>query len=189
MPARTFLALDLDEAIRDRLLAIESRIDAGGATIRWVDRPQLHVTLKFLGDVPDELAADVCARAAEAAAQVEPFDFSVRGLICAPASGRQLRMFWAGVQDPTSRMAELHRRLNAALAGLGLKEENRAFKPHVTLARVRFVKDPQRLRSLAEPCRDEEFGAQHAAEVVVYTSQLTPRGPIYTPVAKPPLGG
>ena len=189
MPARTFLALDLDETIRDRLLAVKDRIGASGAKIRWVDRPQLHVTLKFLGDVPDELAAEVCARVAEAASRVQPFDFDVRGVLCVPPSGRTLRMFWAGVQDPTSRMAELHRHLDAALAALGLKDEDRAFRPHVTLARVRFVKDPQPLRAAAEPCRDEQFGAQHAGDVVVYTSLLTPGGPVYTPVAQPLLGG
>jgi len=187
MPMRTFLSLDLDEVIRDRLLAAAAAVGSGGAKMKWVDDQQLHVTLKFLGDVPDERINEVCSIASEVAEGVESFEFHVQGMTCVPPGGSQLRMIWAGVDDPTGRMGVLHERLDEALSGLGLKEEDRAFKPHITLARVRFVKDASVLRAAAQRYLHEAFGTQHAEELVAYSSKLTSEGPIYTPLAKAKL--
>ena len=188
MPVRTFLAIDLDEAILDRLAAAEADIRDDRAKMRWVERDNRHITLNFLGDVPDDLLNDVCKVAAGAAGEVEAFEFRVRGVACVPASGRQLRMLWAGVDDPAGRMTKLQARLADGLSGLGLRGEERAFKPHVTLARIRFVKDPGPLRSAAGKFADADFGARCAEELVAYASRLTPAGPVYTPVARARLG-
>jgi 2'-5' RNA ligase len=189
MATRTFLALDIDECIRDRLVEARRRIDEPGSKIGWVAPRNLHLTLRFLGHVPDESIADVCARAAHAAANVEPFEFHVRGVITVPPRGNQLKMFWIGVQDPTGRLKELHGELEAALAELGLHQEDRAFNPHITLARIRYAKDPQALREAAGAYAAEDFGTQHAGELIVYGSDLRPDGPVYTPLARAPLGG
>ena len=98
-------------------------------------------------------------------------------------------MVGAGVSDSSGGVAVLHGELEGALRGLGLHEENRAFKPHLTLARVRFAPGADELRRRAEPLRDTDFGTQHAEELVVYTSELTPRGAVYTPVSRARLGG
>jgi len=188
MAMRTFLALDLDEDIRRHMAEVAAEIRDSVSKVRGVEASQLHVTLKFLGDVPDEQIGSVCAIVSEAAAGVAPFDFDVRGVLPVPPQGRQLRMFWAGIEDASSGMASLHGLLDAGLAGMGFKEEDRRFQPHVTLARVKFTRDAEALRRLAEPHRAEDFGRQHAAEVVVYSSQLTPDGPVYTPLSKAPLG-
>jgi len=111
----------------------------------------------------------------------------VAGLLCVPPGGR-LRMIWAGVEDRTGRMAELHGRLEAGLEGLGLPREGRAFRPHITMGRVTRVRQEQALRRQAEALAGEEFGTVEARHVVVFTSDLTPRGPTYTPVAHAPLG-
>ena len=188
MAVRTFLAIDLDEDIRQRILAVGREIDVGSAKLRWVADGQLHVTLRFLGDVQDNMVPEVCERAAAATTSVEPFDFAVRGVLPVPPDGRQLRMFWVGIEDVTGRMAALHDALAAALSGMGLKEEARRFQPHVTLARVKFCPDAAACRQAAEPYRQEDFGTQHAAQVVAHSSRLTPRGPVYTALARTPLG-
>ena len=187
MPVRTFLALDLDAAILDRLEQAQRRIGESGDRIRWVDVKNLHVTLNFLGDVPDDTIHDVCSIAAEVASRVEPFEFDVRGVQCVPPKG-PLRMIWGGVHDATGRMAWLHDELAAALSGMGLKEEERSFKPHITLARVKFAAEPDAVRRVAAKLAQEDFGVQHAEELVAYSSILTDEGPIYTPLTRAPLG-
>ncbi|MFB3893445.1 MAG: RNA 2',3'-cyclic phosphodiesterase [Phycisphaerae bacterium] len=187
MAVRTFLAIDLDGAILDRLEAAQKSLDDGASKVNWVARPNVHLTLNFLGDVPDEILSDVCAIAAGAAAKVEPFEIEVAGVVAMPPRG-PLRMFWAGVNDPTGRLAALQDGLAVSLTGLRLRQEERAFKPHITLARVKFARNPAQLRQSAAALAAQEFGIQHVEEVVAYASRLTSDGPIYTPIARAKLG-
>lgn len=199
MSQRTFLALDLHPSVLDRLGRAREAMHDPDAAVRWVDRDNLHLTLLFLGDVPDERLAGVCDSAAGAAAAIEPFEFHLRGIQCVPPKG-PLRMVWAGVEEPTGRLMELQAGLAAALAGLGLRQEDRAFRPHITLARVKNGGRPRHgdsannsaasegLRQLALAQQDADFGPTFAEEVVIYGSVLTPEGPLYTPTARAPLG-
>jgi 2'-5' RNA ligase len=187
MPTRTFLAIDLDDAILDRLEAAQKAIDDGQSKVNWVARPNVHLTLNFLGDVPDEILSDVCAIAAGAAGKVEPFEIEIAGIVAMPPHG-PLRMFWAGVADPTGRLAELQEELATGLIGLRLRQEERAFKPHITLARIKFASNPAQLRQSAAGLAAQEFGIQHVEEVVAYASQLTSGGPVYTSIARAKLG-
>jgi len=186
MPVRTFFALDIDDVLRSRLAEVEAAL-SGDEKITWVKPVNLHVTLNFLGSVPDEMIADVCNVGRQVASGIEPFDFHVTQIVCVPPRGR-LRMIWAAVSDPTGRMARLNEELSLALGELGLRQEDRQFKGHVTFARVRFAKDASRLRAAAQQYAADDFPAQHADELVAYTSRLTPDGPIYTPVARAKLG-
>ncbi|MDY6912978.1 MAG: RNA 2',3'-cyclic phosphodiesterase [Planctomycetota bacterium] len=188
MAARTFLALDIDSAARSRLAAVCQQLGRAGARVRWVVPENLHVTLNVLGDVADEKLVEVCEVVSAAAGQIEPFDFEVCGVLCVPPAGR-LRMFWAGVEEAAGRMEHLYQRLNDGLAGMDLHRDNRPFKPHITLGRVRFAKNDRELRRQAENLTEQKFGPQRAGQVVVYTSKLTPAGPVYTPVAGAELGG
>lgn len=186
---RTFLALDIDELVRDRLAGLPGRLRLPDAKIRWVEPENLHVTLNFLGDVSGETLAEVCAAAEDCAGEVEPFDFRVRGVLPVPPHGRKLRMFWAGVEDPTGRLVELQGKLADAMSDLGLRREDRAYRPHLTIARVKSARDPRRLIAAVKPVGEEEFGTVFCDRVMVYTSELGPDGPKYTAVAQPELGG
>jgi len=187
MSARTFLALDLNDSILDGLAAAQRALDGCGAKLRPVERDNLHVTLVFLGDVGDELLVDVCDIAAEVAAGTEPFEFAIRGLSAVPARGG-VRMVWAGVADPSGRMKLLQAGLAEAMSGLGLKQEERSFSPHITLVRVKSAGPGEPLRRGVQQWAGKDFGSQLAKELTIYESRLTGDGPIYTPLARPPLG-
>jgi RNA 2',3'-cyclic 3'-phosphodiesterase len=186
MPIRTFLALDLDEAIRRHLVRTQQELDRAGAVVRWTGLEQLHVTMKFLGDVNDEDLPAVCEMAREMAASVEAFDFDVTGVISSPPTGH-MRMVWVGIEDPTGRMAELNARLEEAAEVLGYKRENRRFHPHLTLGRVKSGKRIAELRHAVDTVAETSFGMQGADELVVYSSELTGDGPIYAALARVPL--
>ena len=97
-------------------------------------------------------------------------------------------MIWADVRETTGRLVALQSDLSAALAELGFAPERRAYKPHVTLARFRGVSGGEAIRNAAARFERTDFGVADAAEVVVYASELTPDGPVYTQIAKAPLG-
>lgn len=187
MATRTFFALDLDEPLRDALIRTQEALADRGAKLRPVGPENLHVTLVFLGDVADELLGEVLTVAAGAAASVAPFEFHLAGLAAMPPRGG-IRMVWANVTDPTGRMKQLQETLAAALGGLGLRQEERSFSPHITLVRVKFADDLARFRRSVGELAKEDFGAQQAEELTAYSSTLTPTGPVYTALARCPLG-
>ncbi len=186
MPLRTFIALELDDHILDGLRNAQSQLADPADKINWVGRDNLHVTLKFLGDVAEDRIADLCARVRAAAVGVRAFDYDVRGLICTPPHG-PLRMIWGGIDDRSGLMAVLHDQLDQALSGLGFKEENRLFRAHITVARIKRVQDPAAFRAAVREFAQTEFGVAHADEVVAYASTLTQDGPIYAPLCRAEL--
>ena len=189
MGIRTFFAIDISEAARDRLAEAQRRMADPAAKVKWVAPELLHVTMKFLGDVADDCLAEVCEAGARAAAEAQPFDFAVRRVVCVPPGGRQLRMIWVGVEYEPGTMDRLAERLENAMEPLGFPREKRKFHPHITLARVKFAEDPSVLRAHAAEFAETDFGTTRADQLVAYSSKLTPAGPIYAPLAKAPLGG
>lgn len=187
MPVRTFLALPLDERIVKSLVEAQRSLSAAGAHVRWVQPENLHLTVQFLGDVEETLLPEVCRLAEGAAGQSEPFEFSVAGLLSAPPAGR-MRMVWVGIEEPTGRLEAMHARLEEAYAQLGFKTENRRFHPHLTLGRVKSGRNVEELRAAVRGYAETAFGVQPAEELIVFSSQLTADGPIYSPLGRAPLG-
>lgn len=188
MADRIFLAIDIDDGVRGRVRAAQDDLKSCGGKIRWVAPQNMHVTLCFLGNVADELLAEVCEAARRVASEHRPFDFDVRGVVCVPPAGR-LRMLWVGVDDAGGAMTRLQADLADALGELGLPKEERRFRPHLTLARVKFTKDAAGIRGAAAEKAETNFGTVRAAQVTVYSSEISPQGPTYTPVAAAGLGG
>ncbi len=187
MSIRTFLALDLDEAIRGALSEAQAKLNAPSARIRWTARQNLHVTLQFLGEVEEGTLAEICRAAERATAKIQPFNFAIQGLVCVPPRGH-LRMIWANAVDSEGQLCQLHETLAEELAGLGFGKENRPFKPHVTVARIKHIKNAEAFRRSVSLYNDNDFGIQHAEKVTVYSSKLTPSGPIYVPMDLAGLG-
>ncbi len=181
---RTFLALDIDDAMRKALAQVVPDRPVGGAKVRWVAPENLHVTLHFLGEVADERMAEVCDVVEAVAEAGEPFDFTVEGAVCIPPAGRKLRMVWANVTEPTGRLAELHAELGEALEGLGFHQERRAYRPHITLGRVKYARRPDAVRELVAAHGETRFGVSRADSVTAYGSELRRNGPTYTALSR-----
>ena len=187
MPVRTFVALPLSEEILDNLAGAQRVLAAAGANVRWVARENLHVTVKFLGPVGEDRLGAVCDAAGLVGRQVEPFELEVRGISAVPPSG-PLRMVWAGIADPTGRLERLQQAAEDAYAELGFERENRRFRPHLTLGRVKSGKNVARLRSAVSELAEKDFGTTAAEELVVFSSELKPKGPLYSALARLRLG-
>lgn len=126
---RLFTAIELPEDIKDRLLAVMG----GLPKIRWQTRDQLHLTLRFIGEVEPSLAEEI--RLALAGVKFTPFTLSIRGIDLF-GKNRAPRMLWADIEEKEP-VRQLYRRISNRLAALGIAPEERKFTPHITLGRFK----------------------------------------------------
>lgn len=184
---RLFVAIDIEPHVRVRIKQIQNRLaqtlDLSDKQVKWVHPEQIHLTLKFLGDVKDKLLTQVCDVVKRTASEFECFDFEVRGL---GAFGRPARVVWAGM-SACPPMMQLQTELESRFAELGWDPESRPFAGHLTLCRVKNVSAGRVLADAVEPYQDETLGQVSVTEIVLYQSQLTSAGPCYTAVCRAAL--
>ncbi len=174
----------LPDDVRQRLAAEIERLRPHAADVAWVAPANLHLTLKFLGQVDEARVPAVAAALATAAAGHRGFDVLVRGLGAFPSPARP-RVLWAGLAEDAGRLRALAESVDDACGGLGFPRETRAFAGHVTLGRVR---EPRRRPTLADAlARGGEFGRVRVARVTLMRSELSPRGARYSELATGPL--
>ena len=184
---RIFIAVDIDEPVRRRIGEIQRElVEATGlrkGPVKWVRPEQIHLTLKFLGEVADNAIRDVCRIAEETARRHGPFDLEVRGL---GTFGRPARVLWAGMQV-IDDLAALQQDLESLLEAAGWKRENRAFAAHLTLCRIKNSYAGRRLAEAIGQYESTFIGPVSVDDIVVYESQLTSAGPVYTAVCRSKL--
>lgn len=183
---RCFVAIELpDDALR-RITALQRRHATLDRAVRWSRPEQMHLTLKFLGEVPDADVPRVCEAVATATAKHSPFPLAVRGCGCFPPGG-SARILWVGIDEPTGALARLQTGCEQALADLGYPPEGRAFTAHVTVARVRDPRASREVRAAATAEAAFDAGEPSVREVVVFESRLAPAGAQYVAVARASL--
>lgn len=182
---RTFIAIELDESIRRTLGEVRKNSRIRDRSVRWVKPGSIHLTLKFLGEIEPEAIPEVSASMERAALGIAPFTISVGGFGCFPGP-RNPRVLWVGVDEPTRSMASLQAAVEEECGAIGFKRERRAFKPHLTLARVRGRIGPIEIDDLGEP---GSLGEQDVASITLFQSELKPSGAVYVPLATIPLQG
>ena len=186
---RTFIAVEISAAIRTRADELIAKLDGTTADVNWVEPHNLHLTLKFLGEVHEREIAEVCRTVARGAAEVDPFDLEVRGAGAFPTAARP-RTVWLGASTGAEQMVVLHDRVEAALAKLGYREEHRRFQPHLTIGRVRGSGPGiAELGKLLVENADFAVGRMTVEKATVFCSTLTSSGPIYEVLGTARLGG
>jgi 2'-5' RNA ligase len=189
---RLFVALEPPDPVRRRLAALadELRRAAGrhGEEVRWVPPANVHLTLQFLGAVPEERVAAVETALRAAAGEARPLSLAVHGVGGFP-NARRPRVVWAGLQGELAPLAALVAALGARLAKLGYPPEDRPFSPHLTLGRAREGRGAPGLAGALAGVAQEAPAPWRAAELVLFESHLSPRGPRYEAIARAPLGG
>jgi 2'-5' RNA ligase len=180
---RVFCAVELPLEIRAAVAAHAARLrrDFPDARASWARPEGLHITLKFIGEV-EAPRVDALKRAAGAAAEgFKSFRLSIEESGTFPPRGAA-RVLWLGVRDESGQLSRLQSRLEQECAADGFPREERAFKPHLTLARLRAPKDAY---ALSEAHRQATFGPYHfqVSELLVIRSELGPGGSRYTPLS------
>ena len=186
---RAFLAIEPPKEVLRNILDIQNRLRRLLAMdIRWVKPEGMHLTLKFLGDVPGKDAPDISSAAGKTASAVGPLAFSVSGLGVFP-DNRRPRVVYLELQGDTDKLASLQKNLEGILAGIGFPEEQRPFRAHLTLGRVRSARGVSELAKEMEKGNTYTAGEFTATELCLFKSDLTPHGAVYTKLAVCPFAG
>ena len=181
---RLFVALELDEAVRARITALLRQLEPAARQVKWVKPQSLHLSLKFIGEQPeDRLPALVEALAGVPAPG--PLELGFRGLGCFP-NERHPRVFWVGLLAPPA-LGQLATGVERALAPLGIEPAQRPFSPHLTLGRLRQGSRVPVLPPEWEVHRSEDLGRYTATELFLYQSRLFPHGAEYVKLKHFPL--
>lgn len=177
--ARSFVAILLDEAVRGAAAAELERLRPLARSVSWVSPQNLHLTLKFLGEIPAETIEAVTEGLAEAVSGVEPFTLGFHGLGAFPGLARP-RVIWMGVFQGARECQAVQARVEEALGRRGLPRETRPYSPHLTIGRVR---EPRGLASLQQAIAQggrKEFGRLQVSSISLMKSELHPAGSRYT---------
>ena len=183
---RLFIAVDIEDPLLvSRLSELKRTLLATNAPLKPVEDENMHITLLFIGEVPE---ADVEPLKNEMTEALSWSSFTIRlkGLGAFPSPSRP-RVVWVGVEQGSSELHELHKKATTAArrAGIGFKGES--FHPHVTLARVKGSRNLSSLTRMIIEMGELELGEMRVTEVRLKKSTLTPRGPIYETLHRVPL--
>jgi 2'-5' RNA ligase len=186
---RAFIALDIPpgilSAIREATAQVRAEI---GALVRWVPIENMHLTLKFLGDVSPTHIESLSEMILSEANLCPPFEMQVGGLGALPGL-RRPRVIFVGIQAPAGLDA-LARGIESACRRLGYASEERSFHPHLTLGRIRQdpgVIEGQKIRRAVETATIDLLGTARVDSVKLYKSELKPDGAVYTRLFSAPL--
>ena len=185
---RTFIAIELDESIKDGLTQLQKRLEgpAPRGSVRWVRPEGIHLTLKFLGDVPADQIGEITQALQKGCEGFAPFSLSCGGLGCFPDLKRP-RVVWVGIQEETGTLAQLQKAIEEHVAPLGYPTEKRKFSPHLTLGRVQKrvgSGDLRRLGELVGASEIRKLGQMEVRSVNLIRSDLRPSGAVYTRLAE-----
>jgi 2'-5' RNA ligase len=185
---RTFIAIELSESIKDDLTKLQERLkgEAPRGSVRWVRAEGIHLTLKFLGDVPADQIGEITKALQKSCQGFAPFSLSCGRLGCFPNLKRP-RVMWVGIQEETGTLAQLQKAIEENVAPLGYPPEKRKFSPHLTLGRVQRRVSSGDLRRLGELVGASEIGTlghMEVRSVNLIRSDLRPSGAVYTRLAE-----
>lgn len=185
MAIRSFIALELSEDLREQLTSLLKRLRQTNAAVKWVEPENLHLTLKFLGEVPEEQIEAIVEALRTVAQRTELFLFTARGVGGFPDL-RRPRVLWVGVEaaQPLMRLQKL---VEGAMEQLGFAPERRAYHPHIALGRVKGMTGIERVRKIFSEYASVSFGSVPAKHLTLFRSDLSREGPTYTPLALLPF--
>lgn len=185
---RTFIAVKLPEIVLAAIDSVQERLAAHGFNVRWVTTGNIHLTLKFLGEVDEDEVEDIAAALTEAVNGFAPLRLAAAGVGVFP-SVKRARVIWVGLSGQLPELAALQRSIEDRLATIGYPPEKRPFSGHLTLGRVKGLIAASRLTTAMGAFRDFTSETFEVDRVVLFKSDLRPTGAMYTELRQVTLAG
>lgn len=178
---RTFIAVEIPKEKREIVWRLIKSEKERGLPIKWVEFENLHITLKFLGEIDEKKKEELSPILSEISKKYKPFNVSLEGLGCFP-SPRNPRVLWVGVGEGDKELIRIAKELENSLIRYGFKKEERKFHPHLTIGRIKtFCKVDD---ILERPIKTDSF---LITSLILFKSTLKPEGPIYDELNRFPL--
>lgn len=176
---RIFVAMKLPDTVINTIGRVQEKLAGHRLKVRWVKAENVHLTLKFLGDVDAHLFDDIAASVTEAVDGMAPFHLSVKGSGVFP-NIRRARVIWLGVSGQVAALNELQKSVEKKLSGIGFPRARRRFTGHLTLGRSKGAIDASRLSMALDECRTFESETFIIDKVIIFKSDLKSTGAVYT---------
>ncbi len=189
---RSFIAILLPEELRLGLSKLQARLKTGNKPwIKWADPNGIHLTLKFLGDVSVDRISEISRVMTEAAREIPPFHLETQGLGAFP-NLKRVQVVWLGLGGELDKLSQLQQQIETGLSHLGFAPEARAFKAHLTLARLRSQASSDERQGLGQLILSTRLEASYIIKVETISlmrSQLSREGARYSQLSSVELGG
>lgn len=187
---RTFIAIELPKDIKDRLAGLQEQLKASGADVKWVGPNNIHLTLKFLGEIDEAKLNQVIKILQDSALEKNNFKISITSLGAFPKINFP-RVIWVGIDKGDSEAKAIARDLEERILRIGIPKETRDFSSHITIGRIRSTQNRQNLIGELEKLASD-FGQKNIFEfsvtrITLFKSTLTPKGPIYEAIKEADL--
>ncbi len=183
---RSFVGIRIDPEMLQRISEVQSQLQQKLRGVRWVRKENLHLTLKFLGDTPEEKVGPLVDALEPVLTAIAPFRIIGRGIGVFPDI-RRARILWAGLEGDD--LARLVMEVERAVEPFGFEKEKRDFRPHLTIGRWRrFDGRSDLIKQEIERLKDYEFGDSRVGEVTLFQSILRSEGAVYSPLKVMGLG-
>ncbi|TDX52914.1 RNA 2',3'-cyclic phosphodiesterase [Orenia marismortui] len=181
---RLFIAIELEQVLKGKLEKIQNILRDCSLKVKWVDKNNFHITLKFLGEVSQGELSDINEKILEVTEKVSSFKVQIKGLGAFPNLDYP-KVIWTGIEEGQEELISLHKYLEEVMINLGFKAENNKYRPHITLGRTsrkekNFSLISKRLKEF--PFKIDFY--QEVKKISLIKSRLTSKGPIYTSLAE-----
>ncbi|MBN2209327.1 MAG: RNA 2',3'-cyclic phosphodiesterase [Candidatus Coatesbacteria bacterium] len=180
---RCFISIEIPQAIRKQIVQVPEALKSVKGKFSWSGTNNLHITLKFLGDCSRGRLEAISRRLAGIAAHHAPFDLSFEEVGVFPGHSSP-RIVWLGVKDGRDVLVKLASDVADSMEEIGFKKEPRPFRPHITLARVKYLSSRDELRAAIERMPNANIERMRASHIFLMRSQLNPKGAIYTVIER-----
>lgn len=180
---RVFIALALEESLKEALAKVQAELKSLGEDIKWISPQNLHLTLKFLGEVPQEKIPKIIQSLKEISGNFEAFTIEIKNIGGFP-NLKSPRVLWAGIEKGKEALKIVTNVIEDALVKLKFPKESRSFSAHLSLGRVTYIKNKeafcQKISTIQLPAL-----CQGITSLTLFKSTLTPKGPLYEKIAPP----
>lgn len=180
---RAFVCIELSDILRGEIASQLDSLRRIGAGVKWVQPGNLHITLKFLGDIPQDTVGSVVQAVQLSVSNLKPFFVGFSGIGAFP-SMKKPSVFWIGVTKGLEELSVLASSIDAQLSIEGFAREKRNFTPHLTIGRVKSPEDTDELNTALSRMQQVYFGEMKVDTITVMESKLYRSGPVYNRLEK-----
>ena len=183
---RAFIAIEIDDTSQKSLLKIQDELKDHHLEASWVKTANIHLTLRFLGEISNELVGKVSESLSQITPRYPVFEFEMSQVGAFPTT-QSPRVVWVGCQDENNILTRIYQDIETNLTNLGIVPDDHKFSAHLTIGRIKSRKNTEQLKGFFDKNKDIRFGTQKVNVLTLFQSTLTPAGPIYNPLGKFPF--
>ena len=180
---RSFIAVNLNSEIKEYLTSLQTNLNVPETRIKWIEKNNLHLTMIFLGDISSEQTESVKSILKEISTRHNPFITKLSSTIGTFPTYKMPRIIWVGIKEGANQLNELYNSVEAMLYKEGFPKENKEFSSHITIGRVKFIRDKDNFIQILKRIRINNL-SQEVRSIDLMESKLTPNGAVYNIRAK-----